>query len=73
MCARCKSGEITVGVELHMGNERIHCSVKFKKSIILRDGRDGQIRWAALLTSLLHVLVIILLALPSPKFCTAKY
>jgi len=62
-----------MGVELHMGNERRHFSVKLKKSIILRDGHDTQIRWAALLTSLLHVLVIILPAQPSPKFCTAKY
>lgn len=60
-------------VELHMGNERRYSSVKFKKNIILRDGHDGQIGWAALLTFLLHILVIILPALPSPKICTAKY
>ena len=73
VCARCESGESTVRVELHMGNERRHFSVKFKKSIILRDGHDGQIRWAALLTSPFHILVIILPALSSPKFYTAKY
>jgi hypothetical protein len=43
-----------------MGNERRCCSVKFKKSIILREGHDGQIGWAAFLTFLLNILVIIL-------------
>jgi len=41
-----------MGVELHMENEKRYFSVKFKKKKTLRDGHDGQIGWAALLTFL---------------------